>query len=367
MPMPTQSSSDLIEKARNNIKPEIRALKGYAAPPQGKVIAKLNQNENPFDIPAEWKEDILKQMADLNWGRYPDNQPARLREKLATRHGVQPDQIILGHGSNQLLYALCTAVLSPNDRVLTAPPTFSLVELAARLFQVNSVRVQKNADLSIPEDTFLAESATSKLIFLCSPDNPTGLTIKPDFLKAVLENTTGLLLWDEAYAEFCDWTAVSMLSDYPNLIVSRTFSKAFGLAGLRIGYLIVHPEIAGELNKANIPYNLDLFSVLVAERLLDEEAWMKKQVALLVDERERLFDSMRQLPGVTPFPSEANFITFEVTGAKMMLKRLQEKGVLIRDMTSYPLLESSLRVTVGTPEENNIFLETLSDLLQNQS
>lgn len=360
MPMQMRSSDALIDKALGNIKPEIRALKGYAAPPQGRVIAKLNQNENPFDIPQDWKKEILGRMETLAWGRYPDNQPARLRSKLADRHGVAPEQIILGHGSNQLLYTLCTALLGRNDRVLTAPPTFSLVELASRLFQVNSVQIQKNPDLTINRDPFLAECSQAKLVFLCSPDNPTGLSVDLAFLLEVLKTTDGLVLWDEAYAEFCDVSAVSQIQNYPNLIVSRTFSKAFGLAGLRVGYLIVHPAIAVELNKANIPYNLDLFSVLVVERLLDEKEWMLDLVKTIINEREKLFQSMAAISGVTTYPSDANFITFQIPEAKSVLKKLQDQGVLVRDMTAYPMLESCLRVTVGTHEENKTFLEKLS-------
>ncbi len=363
MPTRTQSGSASADRAIQNIKPEIRNLKGYVAPPQGRVIAKLNQNENPYDIPAEWKQNILNQMAGLEWGRYPDNQPAALREKLAGQFGVKPNQILLGHGSNQLLYLVATAVITPGDPVLTAPPTFSLMDLAARLNQGRSVQVLKKPDLSIDQDAFLKAAKSAKLIFLCSPDNPTGLTVKQDFLEEVLSGTNGLVLWDEAYAEFCGKSAIPLLDQYPNLIVSRTLSKAFSLAGLRIGYFIARPEVSSELAKVNIPYNLDLFSVLVAEQLLDESGWMEKTVQRILEERARLFAAMQKLEGIKPFPSEANFITFEVEDAKGVLKKLQERGVLIRDMTYYPRLESALRVTVGTPEENDVFLKNLEEIL----
>ncbi|NQT25767.1 histidinol-phosphate transaminase [candidate division KSB1 bacterium] len=363
MPTRTPSGSASADRAIQNIKPEIRALKGYAAPPQGRVIAKLNQNENPFDIPAKWKQEILNKMANLEWGRYPDNQPIALREKLAQRFSVGSNQILLGHGSNQLLYLLMTAVITPGEPVLVAPPTFSLVELAVRLNQGQLVQMMKKPDLSIDQDTFLNAAKDVKLIFLCSPDNPTGQTVELDFLEEVLSTTNGLVLWDEAYTEFCNKSAIPLLEKHPNLIVSRTFSKAFSLAGLRIGFIIAHPEVAAELAKANIPYNLDQFSVLVTDRLLDESEWMEQTVQTILQERDRLFAAMQKLSGVAPFPSEANFITFGIEDAKGALKKLQERGVLIRDMTYYPRLESALRVTVGTPEENDVFLKTLKEIL----
>lgn len=363
MPTRTPSGSASADRVLQNIKPEIRDLKGYAAPPQGKVFAKLNQNENPYEIPAEWKQDILNRMVALDWGRYPDNQPKALRTKLARRSGVGPDQILLGHGSNQLLYLLMTAVVAPGDPVLTAPPTFSLVDLAVRLNQGKLVQVLKQKDLRIDGNRFLDAAKDAKLIFLCSPDNPTGLTVDLDYLENVLSATEGLVLWDEAYAEFCGKSAIPLLDKYPNLIVSRTFSKAFSLAGLRIGYLIAAPEIAAELSKANIPYNLDRFSVLISERLLDETEWMEQTVQTILDERTRLFDAMQCLEGITPFHSEANFITFGMNDPKGVLKKLQDRGVLIRDMTYYPLLENALRVTVGTPEENDVFIKNLREIL----
>lgn len=359
----TQSGSASADRAMQNIKSDIRNLKGYIAPPQGRVIAKLNQNENPYDIPVAWKKEILNQMAELAWGRYPSNQPETLRTKLAQRFSVRKDQILLGHGSNQLLYLIATAVIEPGDPVLVAPPTFSLVDIAVRLNQGQLVQIMKKPDLEIDREKFLNAAGDARLIFLCSPDNPTGMTVDMDFLEEVLSATNGLVLWDEAYAEFCGQSAIRLVDQYPNLIVSRTFSKAFSLAGLRIGWVIAHPEVAAELAKANIPYNLDLFSLLVAERLLGEREWMQNTVRFILDERDRLFEAMRNLEKITPCPSKANFITFKVEEAKGILKKLQERGVLVRDMTYYPRLESHLRVTVGTPEENDVFIKNLDEIL----
>ncbi|HDQ45739.1 MAG TPA: histidinol-phosphate transaminase [bacterium] len=361
--MPTPYGSASSDKALNNIKPEIRKAGGYTAPAQGRVVAKLNQNENPYDIPASWKQEILGCMAGLAWGRYPDNQPRTLRERLARRFGVGADQIVLGHGSNQLLYLAFTAAVRPGDRVVLATPTFSLVETIAGHFQARLVPVMKSDDLTIPESRFLKAAAPARLVFLCSPDNPTGLEIRPDFLESVLQGTDGLVLWDEAYGEFGGQSAVPLIAEYPNLIVARTFSKAFGLAGLRIGALIAHPAVAAELSKANIPYNLDLFSIRVAERLLEETEWMEDTVRRIVDEREKLFAALKETGNVDPIPSRANFITFRVPDARTVLRRLEERGVLIRDMTGYPLLGNGLRVTVGTPGENQAFLNALEDCL----
>ena len=363
MDTPTPSGSVSIERALLNIKPEIRKLAGYSAPPQGHVAAKLNQNENPYPLPEHVKFRILEEMKSLEWGRYPLNISPELTEKIAKKLNVASDQVLLGNGSNQLLFEIANCVLSKGDTVLLSPPVFSLNELIVTFAQANIISVMKKDDMNYDEPAFLKAAAKAKLTFICSPDNPTGLNVPLAFLEEVLRAAPGLVLWDEAYAEFTDQTAVPLIEKYPNLLVSRTFSKAYGMAGLRFGYIIAQKEITAELRKANIPYNVNLFTELAARTLLDEEAWMQNHVGLLIEERNRVFEAMKQIPGIHAFPSDANFILFEVDEAKKVLKALQSKGVLIRDMTSYPKLEKGLRVTIGTPEENNLFLAALKEVI----
>jgi histidinol-phosphate aminotransferase len=349
----------LLDSALCNIRPLVRSLKGYPAPPQGEVIAKLNQNENPFDVPSEWKDEILECMRSLEWTRYPIYDPPDLRAKLADRLGVEPDRILLGNGSNQILFLLGTALLSPGDRVVLSPPTFSLFDTVARIAHGTVVPVDQNPDFSVDGPKVLAAAQNARLTFLCSPDNPTGHTVPLDFLDRVCGSTSGLVAWDEAYGEFLGETAVPLIDRHPNLVILKTFSKALGLAGLRIGYLIGHPSIVAELKKVNIPFNVNLMSHLTALKLLDRPEWIAEQVSRIISERNRLFEGLRGVPSVTPFPSAANFILIRTPDGAAVFNGLKAEGILVRPTEPHPLLKNCLRVTVGTPDENEAFLTAL--------
>ncbi|MDM7924691.1 MAG: histidinol-phosphate transaminase [bacterium] len=348
-----------VEKALGNIRPLVRSLKGYPAPPQGEMIAKLNQNENPYDVPAEWKDEILESMRSLEWTRYPVYDPPELRERLAARLGVDPDRILLGNGSNQILFLLGTALLSPGDRVVIAPPTFSLFETSARIAHGSVVPVDQNPDFSVDGPKILAAAESARLTFLCSPDNPTGHTVPLEFLEQVCGRTPGLVAWDEAYGEFWGETAVPLIDRHPNLVILKTFSKALGLAGLRIGYLIGHPSVVAELKKVNIPFNVNLMSNLTALKLLDRPEWIEEQAARIVSDRNRLSEALRAVPGITPFPSAANFILMRTPDGEAVFNGLRAEGILVRPVEAHPLLKNCLRVTVGKPDENEAFLAAL--------
>jgi histidinol-phosphate aminotransferase len=348
-----------VESALGNIRPLVRAMSGYPAPPQGEMIAKLNQNENPYDLPSGWKNEILESMRALEWTRYPVYDPPELREKLAARLGVDRDRILLGNGSNQVLYILGTALLSPGDRVVISPPTFSLFDTTARVAHGTVVSVNQNPDFSLDGPAVLEAAASARLTFLCSPDNPTGHTVPLEFLESTCAATDGLVVWDEAYGEFSGVTAVPLLDRHPNLVVLKTFSKALGLAGLRIGYLVGHPAVVAELKKVNIPFNVNLMSNLTALKLLDRRDWIEDQVRRIVAERDRLFEGLRSVPSITPFPSAANFILMRTPDGNAVFNGLKAEGILVRPTEPHPLLKDCLRVTVGKPDENEAFLAAL--------
>jgi len=356
-------SNNVLSKALQCIKPEILALAGYTAPPQGTVVAKLNQNENPYDLPEEWKMAIFKQMQQIKWPLYPEYNPGSLKNRLARRFDINENQILLGHGSNQLLYLIGTSVINPGDRVIITPPTFSLFDLAIRISQGNIVNIAKQSNFSLDMDTLVPAVKTAKLILLCSPDNPTGTVIALDQLIEILKKSSGLVLWDEAYVEFGGKSALNLLNAYPNLIISRTFSKAFGMAGLRLGYLIAHPDIIRELQKANIPYNVNLFTLMTANYLLDHQEWMESHVKKIIRDRKKLFDQMQKIPQIKPYHSEANFILFETADKHKTFEALKSRGILIRDVGNKPPLDHCLRVTVGTPDENKAFLEAIRNIV----
>lgn len=365
MPMPCvkESVDSLLEK----IKPEIRKMKSYSAPPQGKVVAKLNQNENSFELPDSLKECILREIQYASWARYPEYDHIGLRSKLAERFSINPEQIILSNGSNGLIYALMSALISPGDGLLYAPPSFSLFQVAAEIHQARLIPVPVNTDFSLDADSILRSVTDSKLAVFSSPCNPTGVLMKQELIRDLVETSNGFVLIDEAYGEFTDKTVIPLIEEYPNLVVLRTFSKALGLAGLRIGYLIGQEEVVQEIRKVTVPYSVNQFSACAAARILDVPQWIDGQVDKIVFERDELCKSLRAVPGVTPYPSQANFILFRVDDGKYVFDELLKKGILVRDMSGYPELQNFLRVTVGTPRENVLFLEALSSIMNMNS
>lgn len=360
--MPTPFNNDLPDELKKQFNPAIQNISGYTAPAQGKVRAKLNQNENPYEISDDIKSQIIKGIESLYWGRYPQYIPT-LRDKLAKRYNRASEEILPGNGSNQLSYALFTTLTQIGDKVVSAPPTFSLFDLVEKIHRVDSVHVNLREDFSMDKKKFIEESRTAKLSIIVSPNNPTGNEYDLDFLEDVCKAADGFIFWDEAYGEFTDKTAIPLLDKYPNLIISRTFSKAFSLAGLRAGYLFAHPEIIEAIQKVAVPYNLNIMSEFIASTLLDNIDWMEEKIQLILTERERLYSKLQQLEKIQVFPSQANFLLCKMENKKQVYQDLMDKGVLVRNMSGHPLLEDTFRVTVGTTEENNIFLEALKEVL----
>ncbi|NIA30264.1 MAG: histidinol-phosphate transaminase [Actinobacteria bacterium] len=344
-------------------KKSVIELSGYHSPPQGKVRAKLNQNESPFDVPMQIKRGLVDAAAKLSWNRYPVNESPVLKEKLAALYHVSAEQILLGNGSNQLFQTLLTAIIGAEDSVIYCPPSFSLFDLYVPVFDGKLVPVFNPPGSDFPGEEILEKIAdvNPKLILLCSPNNPTGSEIPLSILEKICNISTGLVFWDEAYGEFCEESAIPLLKKYQNLIVSRTFSKAYSIAGLRFGYLIARSQIISQFRKVNLPYNINLFTELVAATMLDNVALMDEHVWFLKEERDRLYAEMIKMPAITVYPSSANFLLFRSPNGQKIFSELKERGVLVRDVGGYPLLENHLRVNVGTREENDIFLQALRE------
>jgi len=347
-------------------KKSVLKLDGYISPPQKEYLAKLNQNENPFDVPGELKEMLCEDAKRLAWNRYPVNTSPELRRRLAEWHQVDESQILLGSGSNQIFQTLLSAVIEPGDKVIYCPPTFSLFDMYADLYGGDLIKVHHTPGANFPIENLLAaiDLHKPKIVLLCSPNNPTGYEMTLTDLERVCNATPGLVFWDEAYGEFSDQSAKKLLDKYRQLIISRTFSKAFSLAGLRFGYFLAHEDIITQLVKINIPYNVNLFTEMVAIRLLQNLAFMKKHVGYLKKERERLYNRMREIDGITVFPSAANFLLFKSTDDTNLFLELKKRGILVRDVSGYELLDGFQRVSIGSNEENNLFLEKLTDIFK---
>jgi histidinol-phosphate aminotransferase len=346
-----------------------------------RASVKLNQNENPWDAPVEIKQETLSRMKDRAWSRYPDFTPQRLHQRLAEFSGWRPDGIIAGNGSNELIQALLMVSIGEGKRVLITEPTFALYRQITTVLGGEVVSVPLSNDLQFDTTALLEEIEKTQpdMTIICSPNNPTGCVIGDEQLALLLEAGRGLIVVDEAYQEFAqpgspagqpDWrgrhSAVSLLGDHENLVVLRTFSKAMALAALRVGYLLASPGLVQEISKAVLPYNLNAFSQTAAEVAIELfEATLQPLVEAIRAERDRLYVDLASIPGLVPVQSQANFMVVRSNqDPRRVFSELLKRDILIRDVSGYPMLSDYFRVSVGTPEENNLLIRALQEILK---
>lgn len=351
----------------NNIKPRVRELRAYTLAPD-RASVKLNQNENPWDAPARIRQESLRRVGERSWSRYPDFVPASLHERLAAFAGWRVDGVIAGNGSNELIQALLMATVGEGKRVLISEPTFALYRQVTTVLGGEVLSVPLDDQLRYDTKALLkAVQATNPAVtIICSPNNPTGCQLSDLDLTALLEVSTGLVVIDEAYFEFARHTVVPLLHSHRNLVVFRTFSKAMALAGLRVGYLLAAPELAREVCKAVLPYNLNFISQTVAEVALEMyEAELKPLIERIIAERERLDVELKKIEGLTPVPSRANFMVVRSTlDARFVCAELLKRDILIRDVSGYPMLRDFFRISTGTPAENDLLLAALKEIFR---
>ena len=362
----TAERAESAEKCLRHIKPAVRALRAYTLAARPAPI-KLNQNENPFDVPEALKLRVVGQALARPWSRYPDFDPRELVEALARFSGWRADGILAGNGSNELIEALLLATVGERTRVVIPEPTFTLYALLTGILGGTSVRVPLDVDLEYDGEALsrAGRESNASVTIVCSPNNPTGGVLAVGDLRRLCAESDSLVVVDEAYHEFSGQTAVPLLSEHANLVVLRTFSKAMGSAGLRVGYLLASPEIVREVNKTRLPYSLNFFSQAAALAVLDEAPALSEVVGRLIALRDQLARDLAALPGVRVFPSRANFILFELSekDPRRVFEDLYTRGVLVRDVTAYPRLERCLRVSVGNQDENAAFLRALRESL----
>ena len=351
----------------NSIKGSVLALRPYTLAPH-RASVKLNQNENPWDAPAEIKQETMNRMEARAWSRYPDFMPQRLHERLAEFSGWQPDGIIAGNGSNELIQALLMVTIGEGKRVLITEPTFALYRQITTVLGGEVLSVPLRSDLQFDVAALLEEIEKKQpdVTIICSPNNPTGCVISDEELVVVLKAARGLIVIDEAYHEFAGHSAVSLLGDHKNLVVLRTFSKAMAMAALRVGYLLGSPELVLEIAKAVLPYNLNAFSQTAGEVAIEMfDAKLKPLVEAICAERDRLYVELASIPGLVPVQSQANFMVVHSTrDPKQVFAELLKRDILVRDVSGYPMLKDYFRVSVGRPEENDLLVKALREILQ---
>jgi histidinol-phosphate aminotransferase len=346
------------------IKTSVRQVQAYTLK-HLEAPVKINQNENPFDVPEPIKTAVNEFMTKRAWCRYPPFVPTTLTSKLAEFTGWKADGILVGNGSNELIQSVLMVVVEPGKSVVIPQPTFTLYKLMTTVLgsACHEVSLTPGFEFDVPR---LLESARkADLTIICSPNNPTGGLLPHRDLKEILKAASGLVLVDEAYHEFSRQSALPLLPDFENLIILRTYSKAMAMAGLRVGYLLGHPDLVREVSKAKLPYNLNVFSMAAAEVAIEHYHLLKPRVELLIEERERVYAELGRMPGVRALPSQANFIAFETPlEPQMVFDRLYAQGILVRDISRYPMLERFLRVSIGSPRENDQFLSALKGVLR---
>jgi len=350
----------------NAIRPAVRAISAYHLKSRDYEI-KINQNEHPDDLPGWLKSEILDELRAVSWNRYPEFSKTRLQEKLADHLAVEPERLLIGNGSNEILQMVFTAVLSPGKKLLTVVPTFPIYQQLARVCDADLITLEFEDDWSFPAEKILTALETSKteICVLCSPNSPTGVELPTQSLRKILPTAGGLVVVDEAYFEFTQTSALPLLGEFENLVITRTFSKAMGLAGLRIGYLIASPQLVSEFQKVKLPYNLNILSETAACKLLDHPEVISQRVESLLYEKEAFLRELAAIAAVTAFPSSANFVMIETPyPADAVFEKMIAHGILIRDISGYhPRLQKKLRISVGTRSENQACVQALERAL----
>lgn len=348
------------------VRSDLTSVQPYGAP-QLDVEVRLNTNETPWPPPAAFTELLARRIGQLSLNRYPDRRAGRLRAAIAGRFGLTPDRVWAANGSNEILMQLLQAYGGADRSLLTFRPTYSMYPEIART--TATARLEEDLDERFRLDPAAGAAAVTRhdpdLVMLASPNNPTGLSVTTEAVRAVHDAGHALVVVDEAYREFAPGgeagSAVSLLDELERLVVVRTFSKAWRLAGVRLGYLLGPDWVVDDLRRVRLPYHLDAITQeagLAAIELADE---VTAHVAAIVAERERVRVALAGM-GVHVFASEGNFLLLR-TAVADLFDGLLARGVLVRDFSRQPRLGGCLRVTIGTPEENDAFLTALKECI----
>ena len=339
---------------RNNIQ-KLKPFSSARNEFNGKADVYLNANENAYGSPVE-----------ENYNRYPDSFQLELKKKIGTVKGLLPDCIFTGNGTDEIIDLLCRAFCNPGiDNIIVTPPTYGMYEYCANLNDIFVRKVPLTREFQ-PDLESISEivDENTKLIFLCSPNNPTGNSLNREDIEIILNNFNGLVIVDEAYINYSRQRSfISELTEYPNLVVLQTLSKAWGLAGIRVGMAFASPEIIAVLSKIKLPYNISEAAQQVAIKALDNieqvNGWIRETVA----ERNKLVAELGKISLVKfIYPSDANFLLIRVDDPKQIYQSLVAKGIIIRDRSNIELCEGCLRITIGKPEENQKLIAALNEL-----
>ncbi|PSQ96319.1 MAG: histidinol-phosphate transaminase [Bacteroidetes bacterium SW_11_64_17] len=368
--MTADASPSTVDNVLAQIRPAVRDRSEYVVDTPSGIDVKVNQNESPFDLPDALKEELLSAFEQVEFNRYPTEQPDRLRHALAEYDGVDPESIIVGNGSNEITYTFGLALLDPGVPVVLPRPMFSLYDKVVRLYGADLTSIPPREDFSFDTEALLEAVVETEaaMTVLTTPNNPTGLAMTVEEIERIVTASPGFVVVDEAYVEFNpEGTVVDLLDHHPNLIILRTLSKGFGLAGMRLGYLMAHPDVVRELMKARLPFMVDRFAEQTALAVLQHPSLIDERIRRIQSSVDDVTEALQAMDGVEAVPSQANFVIFTTPApADTLQDRLTDQGVLVRNMGGYPELEGYLRVSAGTEAENNAFLGALERSLRTE-
>nr|WP_041276269.1 histidinol-phosphate transaminase [Desulfosporosinus acidiphilus] len=351
----------MVNQIEELVRPEVRKFVPYKANHMPQCIT-LDANENPFPWPEGMREKLYA--ANIPFNRYPDGMAQELKQAIAGYVRLSPEGILVGNGSDELIQLLLLTFGGGGKSMVIHPPTFSMYQIAARLTSTAVLEVPLLEGLYLDVEKMLkaAQSPDVHVLIICNPNNPTGsLFPREDILKLVRESGK-IVVVDEAYAEFSGETLIPELANYPNLVILRTFSKAFGMAGLRLGYLLGQPGTIDLVNRTRAPFNVNSLSQKAGILALEYLPEYHKQIEIVTLEIQKLYQGLSLVPGLKVFPTKANFILFQPKDADRWVKELLQRGFLVRNMGNLPVLGSCLRISAGLPEENEKFLKAVAEI-----
>ncbi len=356
-----------MEKVRPS-RPELESLVPYDAK-EVRVDVSLASNEHPNNLPTEIINKLAGRLGEFPFNRYPDATAPELRRLIAEANGLEPENVLVGNGGDELIFDLLLAWGGPGRKLLDMPPTFAMYGIDAEVTGTEVVRIPRTADFSVDEEAVLARVAQGDIdiVIVANPNNPTGSLTNESFLIDLINATDAIVMVDEAYFEFSRHTMRPHMLRHENLVILRTFSKAFSLASLRVGYLLGAPDVVRELMKVRQPYSVNAFSQWVAGAVFRERMVFETGISEIMRGRDQLAHGLSLIHGIEVFPSEANFVLFRTEHASALWRDLLHgHSVMVRDFSRTPGLENCLRVTVGTPEENQRFLEAVAAVVSSR-
>jgi histidinol-phosphate aminotransferase len=344
-------------------RPGLREVGPYDSP-QLEVAARLNTNECPLPLPVGFSDDLAAAVRELPLNRYPDGQMLALRAALAERTGHAVEGVWTANGSNEILTQLLMAYGGAGRRAALFEPTYLLHRRLCWLTQTEIAERRLDPPFEIDDDAVAwAAGSGADVVFVCSPNNPTGNIQPLHAIRSLASTSDALVIVDEAYVEFGGETALPLVAEHPNIAVVRTFSKAFALAGARIGYALSTPEVVEDLQRVRLPYHLSALTQAAGLTALRHEDEAAAGLDAILAERDRIVRALSEIEGATVFPSQANFVLFQPPGdAKELWQGLLDRGVLVRDLTD--VVSNGLRVTAGTTHEVDLFLKALEEVLR---